>query len=126
MNKEVISTPAAPKALGPYSQGIRHGDQLFLSGQIAIDPKTNEFVGGDVEVQTRIVLDNLKAILAANDMTMDNVLMSTVYLKDLGDFTKMNEIYAESFKEHPPARATVQVSALPKNALVEISFIAGK
>jgi len=126
MDKESISTNFAPKALGPYSQAIKYGNQLFLSGQIALDPATNEMSTGDVEVQTRIVLANLKAVLAANDMTMDNVLMATVYLKDLGDFAKMNAIYAEYFKESPPARATVQVSGLPKNALVEISFIAGK
>lgn len=126
MDKEVISTTEAPKALGPYSQAIRYGNQLFLSGQIALDPQTNTMSTGDVEMQTRIVLSNLKAVLAANGMTMDNVVMSTVYLKDLNDFGKMNAIYAEYFKEKPPARATVQVSALPKDALVEISFIAGK
>lgn len=126
MDKEVISTTEAPKALGPYSQAIRYGNQLFLSGQIALDPQTNTMSTGDIEMQTRIVLSNLKAVLAANGMTMDNVVMSTVYLKDLNDFGKMNAIYAEYFKDKPPARATVQVSALPKDALVEISFIAGK
>lgn len=126
MDKEVISTTAAPKAIGPYSQAVRFGNQLFLSGQIAINPTTNEMSTGDVETQTRIVLGNLKAVLTANNMTMENVLSSTVYLKRMADFPKVNAIYGESFKEKPPARATVEVSGLPKDALVEISFIAGK
>ena len=126
MDKEVISTTDAPKAIGPYSQAVRFGNQLFLSGQIALDPATNEMSTGDVETQTRIVLGNLKAVLAANNMTMENVLSSTVYLKHMADFPKVNAIYGESFKEKPPARATVEVSGLPKDALVEISFIAGK
>lgn len=126
MDKEIISTADAPKALGPYSQAVRFGNQLFLSGQIALDPATNEMSTGDVEMQTKIVLSNLKAVLAANNMTFENVLMSTVYLKNMADFPKFNAIYGEYFKEKPPARATVEVSALPKNALVEISFVAGK
>ncbi len=126
MDKEIISTADAPKALGPYSQAVRFGNQLFLSGQIALDPGTNEMSTGDVEMQTKIVLSNLKAVLAANNMTFENVLMSTVYLKNMADFPKFNAVYGEYFKEKPPARATVEVSALPKNALVEISFIAGK
>jgi 2-iminobutanoate/2-iminopropanoate deaminase len=124
--KEVVSTDAAPEAIGPYSQAIRSGDMLFLSGQIAIDPATGAMLGGPIEDQTRQVLDNLKAVLEAGGMTMADVVSTTVYLKNLADFPKMNAIYAEYFSADPPARATVEVSRLPLDALIEISAIAAK
>ena len=123
--KEVISTPNAPAAIGPYSQAIKFGNLLFLAGQIPIDPKTNQLMkDASIEDQTRLVLNNLKAVLEANGMTMDNVLSTTVFLKDLNDFAKMNAVYAEFFTQDPPARSTVQVAALPKAGLVEIEAIA--
>lgn len=122
--KTVVSTTEAPAAIGPYSQAIRTGDWLFLAGQIALDPKTNQLTAGTIEEQTRQVLDNLAAVLKANAMSMDNVVSTTVYLKDVDDFTRMNGVYATFFKDKPPARATVQVARLPRDALVEISAIA--
>jgi 2-iminobutanoate/2-iminopropanoate deaminase len=120
-----ISTPDAPKAIGPYSQAIQAGNMLFLAGQIAIDPKTQQFnADASIEDQTRQTLENLKAVLAANGMTMRNVVSTSVFMKDLNEFGKMNAVYATYFKEAPPARATVQVAALPKDAKIEISLIA--
>lgn len=120
-----ISTPNAPEALGPYSQAIQTGNMLFVSGQIAIDPRTRQFdSGAAIEDQTRRVLDNLRAILEANGMTMTNVVSTTVFLKDLDDFSKMNAVYATYFSSIPPARATVEVAKLPKGARIEISAIA--
>jgi 2-iminobutanoate/2-iminopropanoate deaminase len=124
--KEVVSTKEAPAAIGPYSQGIRIGNLLFLSGQISIDPKTNQMNSGSVEEQTKQALDNLDAVLKANGMSMENVVNTTVFLKDVNDFGKMNAVYGTFFKEKPPARATVQVARLPRDALVEISAIASK
>lgn len=124
--KEVVSTPAAPAAIGPYSQAIKAGNMLFLAGQIAIDPKTNQLDPGSIEAQTRQVLQNLAAVLEASAMSMTNVVSTTVYLKDLNDFAKMNAVYETVFKDKPPARATVQVARLPRDALVEISAIAVK
>lgn len=125
--KEVISTPNAPAAIGPYSQAIKFGNLLFLAGQIPIDPKTNQLMkDASIEDQTRLVLNNLKAVLEANGMAMDNVLSTTVFLKDLNDFAKMNGVYAEFFKTAPPARATVEVARLPRDVKVEIAMIAGK
>ncbi len=124
--KQVITTIAAPAAIGPYSQAIKAGNMLFLSGQIAIDPKTNQMRSGPVEEQTRQVLDNLSAVLTANAMSTQNVVSTTVYLQDLNDFAKMNAVYETFFKDKPPARATVQVARLPRDALVEISAIAVK
>jgi 2-iminobutanoate/2-iminopropanoate deaminase len=124
--KEAVSTNAAPAAIGPYSQAIRAGNLLFLSGQVSIDPKTNQMSAGTVEEQTRLSLDNLDAVLKANGMSMENVVSTTVYLKDLNDFGKMNAVYATYFKDKPPARATVQVARLPRDALFEISAIASK
>lgn len=126
MIKEVIATKGAPDAIGPYSQAIKFGRALFLSGQLAIDPKTNQFNPGPIEEQGRQVLENLKAVLAANDMTLDDVVTTTVFVKDLNDFAKLNAVYATYFKDKPPARATVQVARLPRDALVEISAIATK
>ena len=122
---KAISTPDAPKAIGPYSQAIEAGKVLFLAGQIAIDPKTQQFnVDASIEDQTRQTLENLKAVLAANHMTMRDVVSATVFMKDLREFAKMNTVYATYFKETPPARATVQVAGLPKDAKIEISLIA--
>jgi 2-iminobutanoate/2-iminopropanoate deaminase len=119
-----ISTLDAPAAIGPYSQAIRSGDLVFLSGQVPIDPKTGELVTGDIAVQTDRVLDNLGAVLAAAGSGFGDVVKTTIYLVDLGDFQMVNQTYAKRFTAAPPARATVQVSALPKGARVEIDAIA--
>jgi 2-iminobutanoate/2-iminopropanoate deaminase len=121
----VILTPNAPKPIGPYSQAIQRGQTLYLSGQIAIDPATNQLLSnGSIEDQTRRVLDNITAALAAGGLTLNHVVSTTVYLKDMNDFGKMNEVYATYFKNAPPARATVEVARLPRDAKVEISAIA--
>ena len=120
-----ISTLDAPVAIGPYSQAIRSGNLVFLSGQVPIDPKTGELVGGDIAAQTERVLDNLAAVLAAAGSGFGDVVKTTIYLVDLGDFQVVNQTYATRFfTAAPPARATVQVSALPKGARVEIDAIA--
>jgi 2-iminobutanoate/2-iminopropanoate deaminase len=121
---KAISTADAPAAIGPYSQAIRSGDLVFLSGQVPIDPKTGELVGGDIAAQTERVLDNLAAVLAAAGSGFADVVKTTIYLVDLGDFLVVNQTYAKRFTAAPPARATVQVSALPKGARVEIDAIA--
>ena len=123
--RTVIDTPSAPAAKGPYSQAIKYGDLLFISGQVPIDPRTNEWVRGTIEEQTKQVLDNIKAILEAGGMTMANVLSTTVYLRDFGDFAKMNSVYAGYFGAAPPARAAVP-SPLAGDIRVEISAIAGR
>lgn len=122
--KKVISTPNAPEAIGPYSQAIRAGKTLYLAGQISIDPKTKQVVAGTIEEQTKLVLENLKAVLEADGLTMDNVVSTSVFLKDLNEFGKMNEVYGTYFKAAPPARATVEVARLPRDVKVEISAIA--
>ena len=123
--KVVISTPLAPAAIGPYSQGIRVGKTVYLSGQIAIDPTTNQFMtGASIEEQTKRVLENLAGVLTAAGLRLEDVVNTTVYLADLNDFTKMNQVYATFFKNAPPARATLQVAGIPRNAKVEISAIA--
>jgi 2-iminobutanoate/2-iminopropanoate deaminase len=125
--KEVISTPNAPAAIGPYSQAIKVGNMLFLAGQVAIDPKTGKLIEAqDIESQTKLTLDNLKAVVEAGGMTMDDIVTVSVFLADLNDFAKMNAIYATYFKDKPPARATVQVARLPLNARVEIAAIAAR
>ncbi len=124
--KEVVATKDAPEAIGPYSQAIKFGNMLFLAGQIPIDPKTNQLNTGSIEEQTKLVLENLKAVLAASGMTMNDVVSTTVFLKDLNEFGKMNAVYGSYFKDRPPARATVQVARLPRDVLVEISAIAAK
>ena len=125
--KKILNTEHAPKAIGPYSQGIDTGNLMFLSGQIPICPAEGEILAADVEGQTRQSLENVKAILASGGCTMDNVVKTTVYLKDIGDFAKMNEVYQEFFTEGKyPARSAVQVAALPKDALVEIEVVALK
>ena len=122
--KKIISTNDAPAAIGPYSQAVRRGSLLFCSGQIPLDPKSGEIVSGDIATQTRRVLDNIAAVLKAEGLTFENVIKTTIFLTDLGDFQTVNEIYASYFKQQPPARSTVQVSALPKGAKVEIEAIA--
>ena len=124
--KTIINTPDAPRAIGPYSQAVRYGDLLFVSGMIALDPATGEMAGADIEAQAIRVLENLKAVIEAAGMGMKNVLKSTVFLKDMNDFAKFNEIYGRYFPDVPPARETVQVAKLPRDAAIEISVICGK
>ena len=121
---EPIATDRGPKAIGPYSQAIKANGFVFVSGQIALDPQTGEFVGTDVRQQTERVMDNLKAILEASGASLGHVVKTTVYLKDMNDFTTMNEVYARYFTLSPPARSTVQAARLPKDALVEIDVVA--
>lgn len=122
--KEIISTSEAPGAIGPYSQAVRTGNFLFCSGQIPLDPKSGQIVSGDIAAQTRRVLDNIAAILKAEDLTFDDVVKTTIFLTNLGDFQSVNEIYGSYFKHDAPARSTVQVAALPKGVNVEIEVIA--
>jgi len=122
--KKPIFTSEAPAAIGPYSQGIRSGRFLFCSGQIPLDPKSGEIVSGDIATQTRRVLDNIAAILRTEGLVFDNVVKTTIFLTNLADFQSVNEIYGSYFKQDPPARSTVQVSALPRGANVEIEVIA--
>ena len=124
MNKRVIHTEKAPKAIGPYSQAIHIGDLVYTAGQVALDPSTMELVPGGIEEQTRQVLANLTNVLEAAGTDMNKVVKTTVFLKDMSDFAKMNAIYAEVFSANPPARTTVAVAGLPKNALVEIECVA--
>lgn len=124
-DSKVVATPNAPEAIGPYSQAIRAGNTLYLAGQIPIDPKTKQVMkDAAIEDQTRLVLDNLKAVLEADGLTMANVVSTTVYMKDLNEFAKMNEVYATYFRTAPPARATVEVARLPRDVRVEIGAIA--
>ena len=122
--REAVSSPSAPKAIGPYSQAIRAGSLLFVSGQIPIDPATGDLVQGDIAQQTHRVFANLKAILEAAGASFDNVVRTTVYLADMNDFAKVNEIYATYFSSPAPARATVQAARLPRDSRVEIDLIA--
>ena len=125
--KTVLSTVKAPAAIGPYSQGVDTGRLLFLSGQLPICPETGSIAAEDIEGQTRQSLTNVKAILESSGCTMDDVVKTTVFLKDIADFAKMNGVYAEFFSEgNYPARSAVQVAALPKDALVEIEVVALK
>lgn len=124
MPREVISTAKAPQAIGPYSQAVKAGNMLFVSGQIPLDPATGQLVAGDIEEQTRRVLLNLQAILEAAGLGLKDVVRTTVFLADLADFPKMNQVYAEFFGDDPPARTTVQAAALPRGALIEIDAIA--
>ncbi|WP_027714525.1 RidA family protein [Desulfuromonas sp. TF] len=121
---EKIETSAAPKAIGPYSQGVRAGDYIFFSGQIPLDPESGEVVGEDISTQTERVMANMEAVLAAADLDFDRVVKTTIYLVDLGEFSTVNEIYGRHFGKIPPARATVQVAALPKGVKVEIEWVA--
>ena len=122
--REAISTPNAPAAIGPYSQAIKAGNLLFLSGQIPIDPKTGALVGGGIDAQTRQVFQNIGEILKAGGASFDNVVSAGVFLADMSDFATMNDIYATYFSSPAPARATVQVARLPKDCLVEIQVTA--
>ncbi len=124
--KSIIHTQNAPKAIGPYSQAVICGDLLFVSGMLGMDPKTGEFAGQGIEKQAVQVLENLKAVIEAAGMSLQNVLKSTVFLQDMNDFAKFNEIYGRYFAESPPARETVQVARLPRDAAIEISVICGK
>ncbi len=124
MTKEIIKTDKAPQAIGPYSQGVKAGGLLFLSGQIPLDPATGGMVGGDIEVQTERVLDNITALLEAAGLDFSDVVKSTIYLTDLGNFATVNEIYAKRFSTDPPARSTVEVKGLPRGAGVEIEVVA--
>lgn len=126
MPKTIVNTPNAPAPIGPYNQSviIPAGRLVFTSGQIAIDPKTNQLIDGDVRVQTRRVFENIKAILEAAGTSLDNVVKTTVFLKSMDDFTAMNEAYATYLSGNSPARSTVEVARLPKDVLVEIDCIA--
>ncbi len=119
-----FSTEAAPKAIGPYSQVVVYGGVAYLSGQIPTDPGTNQIVGGDIAAQTERVLENLKAVLQACGASFESVLKTTVFLRDMADFPKMNEVYARYFPSQPPARSTVQAARLPRDVSVEIDCIA--
>jgi 2-iminobutanoate/2-iminopropanoate deaminase len=122
--KKIVSTTAAPAAVGPYSQAVRIGPMLFTAGQIPLDPQSGNIVSQDVAEQTRRVLDNLTAVLNAEGMSFSNIVKTTVFMTNLADFQTMNEVYASYFKDQPPARSTVQVTALPKGAQVEIEVVA--
>ena len=124
MERQVVSTEHAPKAIGPYSQAVRVGDFIFCAGQAGLEPATGNLVKGGVEAETRRVLQNLSAVLQAAGSSMSRVVKTTVFLTNMDDFQKMNAIYAEFFPSTPPARSTVQVSRLPKDACVEIELIA--
>ena len=123
--KKIIATDHAPAAIGPYSQATQYGNLLFVSGQIPIDPKTGDLVEGDIEVQAKQVLENLQAIIKAAGMTLQNVVKCSCFLKDMEDFVKFNAVYNSYFAESLPARETVEVGRLPKDARVEISAICG-
>lgn len=122
--REIIKTESAPGAIGPYSQAVRAGGFVFVSGQIPTDPKTGVFVEGGIVEQTHQVMRNLKALLEAAETSLEGVVKTTVFLADMGDFKAMNEVYSQYFKENPPARATLQAAGLPRDALVEIEVIA--
>ena len=124
MGKKVIQTDKAPKAIGPYSQAIQAGNFLFLSGQIPLDPRTGELVKGDIGQQTKQVLENIKGVLESQKLGMEDVVKVTIFLKDIGNFSQVNEIYSTYFPTFPPARSTVEVAKLPRNAEIEIEAIA--
>ena len=124
MKKRAVQTDKAPKAIGPYSQAIRAGNLLFLSGQVAFDPVTGELVKGDIVQQTRRALENMKAVLEAEKLSMADVVKTTVFMKNIENFARMNEVYASYFPSPHPARSTVEVARLPKDVEVEIEAIA--
>jgi len=124
MSKKVISTSKAPQAIGPYSQAVRAGSWLFVSGQIALDPATGEVVAGDVQSQTKRVMENIKGILDAAGRSLNSIVKCTIYLNNLANFGVVNEVYGSYFDDAPPARATVEVSGLPKGVDVEIDATA--
>ena len=122
--REIISTSNAPAAVGPYSQAVKWGDFIFTAGQIALVPETGEVVEGGIEVQTRQVLENLQNVLIAAGSSLENVVKTTIFVTDIGDFAKVNEVYGSFFTNNPPARSTVQVAALPLGVKVEIEAVA--
>ncbi|MCD8157509.1 MAG: RidA family protein [Clostridiales bacterium] len=122
--KKIISTDKAPAAIGPYSQAVQTGNLIFISGQIPINPSTGEFAGETIEIQAKQVFENIKAILKSINLSLDNVVKTTVFLKDMGDFQAVNKVYSEYFKENCPARSAVAVVSLPKGALIECEAIA--
>jgi 2-iminobutanoate/2-iminopropanoate deaminase len=124
MSKRIIQTELAPAAIGPYSQAVRIGDFLYTSGQIALDPKSGKFLSGEIKEETEQTLKNISSILQADGLELENVIKTTVYLSDLNDFAQMNQIYEKYFSRNKPARACVQVAALPKGAKIEIDAIA--
>ena len=126
MKKDIIQTETAPKAIGPYSQAVKVGPWLFTSGQIPVDPKSGEIVQGGIEKQTERVMENIKNILIFSGMDLNDVIKTTVYLNDINEFAKFNEVFARYFQINPPARATVEVSKLPKGVGIEIDAIAYK
>ncbi len=126
MEKKIIKTNNAPAPIGPYNQAIQYGDMLFISGQIALDPATGSLVAGDIQAEAKQVMENLSAILSEAGMGFSNVLKTTIFLMDMGQFASVNEVYGSYFSGYAPARETVQVSGLPKGVQVEISMIAGK
>jgi len=121
---ETSTSPDAPSAIGPYSQAMRAGNLVFCSGQIPLDPTSMAITGDDVTAQTQLVISNIRAVLAAAGGGLDNIIKTTVFLKDMNDFAAMNAVYTEAFGDHKPARSTIQVARLPKDALVEIECIA--
>ena len=126
MKRQVVVTDAMPKAIGPYSQAVWAGDFLFCAGQIALDPATGNMLGGGITEQTTRVLENIHGLLQSQGLGFGNVVKSTVFLSDMNDFGPMNEVYATYFTKEPPARSTVQVARLPKDALVEIEVVAAR
>jgi 2-iminobutanoate/2-iminopropanoate deaminase len=126
MTKEIVSTDQAPRAIGPYSQAVKACKLVFLSGQIPLDPASGELVAGTIEDQTARVMENLKAVLAACQLTLADIVKTTIFLTDMADFAKVNAVYGSYFSQQPPARSTVQVAALPKGARVEIEAVASQ
>jgi len=126
MEKKIIRTDNAPAPIGPYNQAVQYGDMLFISGQIPMDPKTGDLVQSDIKAETKQVMENLKAILDEAGMSFSNIIKTTIFLMDMGQFAQVNEVYGSYFGEGAPARETVQVSGLPKGVNVEISMIAGR
>jgi 2-iminobutanoate/2-iminopropanoate deaminase len=124
MKKKVIETEMAPKAIGPYSQAIQAGNLLFLSGQISINPTTGELVKGDIRQQTHQILENIKGVLESQKLGMEDVVIVTIFLRDIGNFNQVNEVYSTYFTSSPPARSTVEVAKLPRDADIEIEAIA--
>src|SRR2546423_7206410 len=122
--KKIIATSEAPQAIGPYSQGVRIGSTIYFSGQIPLDPKTGQLVSGGIDAQTRRVMENVGGLLKSQGLNYDNIVKTTIFLADINDFQKMNEIYGSYFKQAPPARSTIQAGALPKGARLEIEVIA--
>jgi 2-iminobutanoate/2-iminopropanoate deaminase len=124
VNREVVSTKDAPQPIGPYSQAIKAGGFVFASGQLALDPATGKLIEGDIKAQTERILKNLSAVLAGAGSSMDRVVRTTVFLKNISDFPAMNEVYGKFFTDAPPSRTTVQVAGLPRDALLEIDVVA--